>query len=65
LKTTNDERVEPALDAVAQAPGRGRNQVLLSPAQQAELVIAVGEVVVALAAGDEIVGEALDQLTHG
>ena len=51
-------RVDPALEPA----GDAGDHVLLPPAQEAELVIAVEQVVLVLAARDEIVGESLDDL---
>ena len=44
-------------------PPRGAGQdVLLAPAEEVQLVVAVEQVLVALAAGDQVVGEALEEL---
>ena len=59
------ERVAAVVDAALEPPRRAREDVLLAPAEQAEVVLAVGQVLVALATGDEVVGQPLDHLAGG
>ncbi len=51
------EEIAAGIDAALQSPGGARYDVLLAPAQQPELVVALAEVALALATGDEVVAE--------
>ena len=59
------ERISPVIDSALEAPRRAGEDVVLAPAQEAEVVLAVEQVLVALAARDEVVGEPLDDLPGG
>ena len=56
------ERVLPGVDPTLQPPRDAGDHVLLAPAQQAQLVVAVEQVVLVLAPGHQVVGQALDDL---
>src|SRR5204862_1576879 len=56
------ERLAAPLDPAPQPTSDAGQDVVLSPAEQPEVVGAVGQVLLALAPGDEIVAQALEQL---
>ena len=59
------ERIDVGVDAALDPTGGGRDDVLLAPAEEVELVLPIPKVPLALAAGDEVVAEALNELADG
>ena len=58
------EGIDVGVDAALDPPCCGGDDVLLAPAEHVEVVVAVAEVLFALAAGDEVVAEPLDELAE-
>src|SRR3712207_2438028 len=61
----DQERVGAVVDSALQPPRGARQHVLLAPAEKAQVVFGVEEVLVALPARDQVVGEPLDDLPGG
>ena len=58
------EGVAAVVDAALEAPRRAGEDVLLAPEEEVLVVLAVEQVVLPFAAGDQVVGEAADQLAE-